>query len=203
MNVNLNLNEINNYLQPFFANREDNFQEAWAEILESAPRTLKEIDPIINKVRTRAIKQYMNKKYKEVSLYTPIIKNGDDKFTLESILGNPESEPSEDRDNRDNGLYKKIVDFLIVEYIKQKNENIELRRRDIEIKAERLRLRRDLLNFKRHRFESWKRLMEEKGRQRENRFTVKIQLRREILEFRKERFYLKEKKRKQKAGEYE
>ena len=75
-------------------------------------------------------------------MYTPIGKNRDEKFTLESILESPGNEDIEDKDNGDNGLYKKIVDFLIGEYFNQKNENLELRRRDVELKAERLRLRR-------------------------------------------------------------
>jgi hypothetical protein len=37
--------------------------------------------------------------------------------------------------------------------------------------------------------------MEEKGRQKENRFRVRVQLQREKLEFRKKQLYLKEKAR--------
>ena len=40
----------------------------------------------------------------------------------------------------------------------------DLKKRRAEMAAERLRLRRDWLEFKRHRYESWKRLMEDKGR---------------------------------------
>jgi len=47
------------------------------------------------------------------------------------------------------------------------------------------------LKFKRDRFESWKRLMEEKGKQKEAQFRVKVQLQRERLEFRKQQFHLK------------
>jgi len=47
-------------------------------------------------------------------------------------------------------------------YLNQKNKNLELKRRDIELKAERLRLRQEWLKFKRDRFESWKKLMEDK-----------------------------------------
>jgi len=198
--MNLNPTEVNNYLQPFLAHYEDGFQEAWVKILESKPQTLDEITPIVKGVRSKEIKQYMNKKYREVSLYTPIGKNGDEKFTLESILESPENEDSEDRDNGDNSLYKKIVDFLIREYLQQKNENAELKRRNVELKAERLRLRREGLNFRKDRFESWKKLMEDKGKQKENRFRIEVQLRREELEFKKEQFRLKEKRRLQKEG---
>jgi hypothetical protein len=200
--MNLKETEINNYLQPFFARYEDSFQEAWVEILGCNPQTLEEITPIVRRVRNKAIKQYMNKKYKEESLYKPIGKNKDEKFTLESILENPGNEDSEDRDNGDNALYKKVVDFLIGEYFKQKNENIELKRRDVEVKAERLKLRREWFKFKKDRFESWKKLMEDKGKQKENQFKLEIQLQREKLEFRREQFYLKEKKRKQREGKY-
>jgi hypothetical protein len=144
----------------------------------------------------------MNKKYKEESLYKPIGKNRDDKFTLESILESPGNEDTEDKENGDNGLYKKIVDFLIGEYFKQKNENLELKRKDIELKAERLRLREEGLKFKRDRFESWKNLMEDKGKQKENQFELEVQLQREKLEFKKEQFHLKEKKRIQREGKY-
>jgi hypothetical protein len=193
--MNLNETELNNYLKPFLGRDEDSFQEAWVRILESKPQTLEEVTPIIRKVKSKEINQYLNKKYREVSLYTPAGKNRDEKFTLESILVSPGNEDTEDKENGDNGLYKKIVDFLIGEYFKQKNENLELRRKDIELKAERLRLREEGLKFKRDRFESWKKLMEDKGRQKENQFKLAVELQREKLEFKKEQSYLKEKKR--------
>jgi hypothetical protein len=198
--MNLNETEVNNYLRPFLGGYEDSFQEAWVDILECNPQTLEEITPIIRRVRSKALKQYMNRKYREESLYKPIGKNKDEKFTLESILQTPGNEESEDRDNRDNGLYKKIVNFLIGEYLKQKNENVELKRRDVELKAERLRLRREWLEFNKDRFESWKKLMEEKGKQKENQFKLEFQLQREKLEFKKEQFYLKENKRSHREG---
>jgi len=199
--MNLNENEVNNYLQPFLGRYEDSFQEAWVKILESKPQTLEEIRPIVKRVKSKAIKQYMNKKYREVSLYTPIGKNGDERFTLESILGDPGNQDSEDGDNGNNELYKKMVDFLIEECVKQKNENRELRRRDIDLKAERLKLRHECLTFKRDRFESWKKLMEEKGKQKENQFKLQVQLQREKLEFKKEQLSLKGEKRVQR-GKY-
>ena len=199
--MNLNPTEVNNYLRPFLGRYEDSFQEAWVKILESKPQRLEEVAPIVKRVRSKEINQYLNKKYREVSLYTPIGKNGDENFTLESILESPANEDSEDRDNGDNGLHKKIVDFLIGEYFKQKNENLELKRRDVELKAERLRLRREWLNFKKDRFESWKKLMEEKGKQKESQFKLGMQLRREKLEFKKEQFYLKKRKRTQRQRE--
>jgi hypothetical protein len=193
--MNLNETEVNNYLQPFLGRYEDSFQEAWVDILEHNPQTLEEITPIIRRVSNKAIKQYMNKRYREESLYKPIGKNRDEKFTLESILENHGKEDIGDEDNGGNGLYKKIVDFLIGEYFSKKNENLELKRRDIELKAERLRLRGEWLRFKRDRFESWKKLMEDKGRQKENQFNLEVKLQKEKLEFKKEQFYLKEKKR--------
>jgi hypothetical protein len=191
----LNEHEINSYLQPFLGQYEDSFQQAWVDILESNPQTLEEITPIIRRVRNKAIKQYLNKKYREESLYKPIGKNLDERFTLESILENPTNENTEDKDNGSNGLYRKIVDFLMGEYFSQKNENLELKRKETELKAQRLRLREELLKFKRDRFESWKKLMEDKGKQKENQSRLEFQLQREKLEFRKEQFYLKEKKR--------
>jgi hypothetical protein len=94
----LNEHEINSYLQPFLGQDEDSFQRAWVDILESNPRTLEEITPIIKRVRNKAIKQYWNKKYREVSLYKPIGKNGDERFTLESILESPTQENTEEGD---------------------------------------------------------------------------------------------------------
>jgi hypothetical protein len=190
--------EINNYLKPFLGRHEDSFQEAWVKILESNPKTLEEVTPIIKRVRSKEINQYLNRKYREESLYKPIGKDGDEEFTLESILQTPENEDSEDRGNGDNGLYKKMVDFLIEEYRNQKNENFQLKRRDIELKAERLRIRRESLNSKKDRFESWKKLMEDKGKQKEIQFNLRVQLQREKLEFKREQFYLKEKRRKEK-----
>jgi hypothetical protein len=172
------------------------------DILERNPQTLEEINPIIKSVRNKAIRQYMNKKYREVSLYKPIGRNRDEKFTLESILESPGNEDIEDKDNGNGGLYKKIVDFLIGEYFNQKNENLELKRRDIELKAERIRLRGKCLKFKKDRFESWKKLMEDKGKQKENQFKLAVQLQREKLEFKKEKFYLKERKRIERGKKY-
>ncbi len=254
--MNLNENEVNNYLQPFFGRYKDSFQQAWVEILECNPQTLEEITPIIRRVRNKDIKEYMNKKYREESLYKPIGKNRDEKFTLESILESPGNEDTEDKENGHNAIYKKMADFLIGEYLDQKNRNLELRRerdnhkhrlssvirlrtiklkreelkfkkrrqedrhrryilsvmcylyylnqkgrnlelkrREVELKAERLRLRGEWLNFKRDRFESWKKLMEDKGKQKENQFRLEVQLQREKLKFKKEHFYRKEKKR--------
>ncbi len=59
----------------------------------------------------------------------------------------------------------------------------------MDFKAERLRLREEALTFKKDRFESWKRLMEDKGREKENRLRLKIQLQREKYEFRKQQFF--------------
>jgi len=191
----LNETEVNAHLQSLLGRDGDSFQQAWVEILEADPQTFEEITPIIRRVRNKAIKQYWNKKCREVSLYKPIGKNGDEKFTLESILESPKSENTEESDNGNNGLYKKIVDFLMGEYFSQRNENLQLKSKEIELKSERLRLREEWLKFKRDRYESWKKLMEEKGRQKENRFKIRVQLQMEKLELRKKQFYLKEKKR--------
>ena len=200
--MNLSESEVNNYLQPFLGRCEDSFQEAWVKILESKPQTVEEITPIVRKVRSKEINRYLNRKYKEVSLHAPIGKNRDEEFTLESILESPGNEDSEDSDNGANGLYKKIVDFLIVEYFNEKNENAELKRRDVELKAERLKLREEWLRFKKDRFESWKKIMEDKTRQKENQFKLELQLQRDKLEFKKEQVYLKWKKRTQRERKH-
>ncbi len=197
--MNLNPAEVNNYLQLFLPRNEDAFQEAWLKILESQPQALEEITPIAKRVRSTEISRYLKRKYKEISLNTPVGKDGDEKFTLESILKSPETEDPEDKENGNNGLYKKIVDFIIGEYMRQKNENIELKRRDFELKTERLRLGRDRLNFKKIRFESWKKVMEDKTKQKESHFRLQFQLEREKLEFEKNRFYFKEQKRTQRT----
>ena len=190
----LNETEVNSYLQPFLGRYEDSFQQAWVDILECNPQTLEEITPIIRRVRSKAIKQYLNRKYREESLYKPIGKNGDETFTLESILASPENENNEEeKEEEGNGLYRKIINFLMGEYFSLRNENLELRGRDIELKAERLRLRKELLRFKRDRFESWKKLMEDKTRQKEKQFRLRVRLQREKLEFRKQQLYLNEK----------
>ena len=191
----LNETEVINHLQPYLGREEDNFQQAWVDILEADPQTLEEITPIIRRLRNKAIKQYWSKKCREVSLHKPIGKNGDGKYTLESILASPTNETTEESDNGNNSLYKKIVDFLMGEYFSQRNENLQLKSKEIELKTERLRLREEWLKFKRDRFESWKKLMEEKGRQKENRFKIRVQLQREKLEFRKKQLSLKERKR--------
>jgi hypothetical protein len=186
----LDENEVNDYLQAHLGQYEDSFQQAWLEVVERDPETLDDIAPIARRNKNKAIKQYLTKKFKEKSLYEPIGENGDGRFTLESILASPAHEDTEENDNGSNGLYEKIVDFLICEYMSQKEENIALKRKEMGLKAERLRLREEALKFKRDRFESWKRLMEDKGREKENRLRLKIQLQRERLKFRKEQFVL-------------
>jgi hypothetical protein len=190
----LDENEVNKYLQPLFGQYEDSFQEAWVEILERNPQTVNDITPIARRVRNRAIKQYLHKKYREESLQKPLGNSGDGRFTLESILASPTNEDTEERDEGSDGLYVKMVDFLIGEYVRQENENRELKRREVQLKIERLRLREDSLKFKRDRFESWRKLMEEKGNQKEYQTKLKIQLQREKLEFRREELLLKGKR---------
>jgi len=158
----LNETEVNNYLRPFFGQYEDSFQEAWIDILECNPQTIEEITPIIRRARNRAIKQYMNRKYREESLYKPIGRNKDDKFTLESILESPANENTEDNENGGNGLYKKVVDFLIGEYFNQKNKNLELKREhdnhkyklSSEIRFKTIRFKREQLKFKKRKHEN-------------------------------------------------
>ncbi len=106
----LNEHEINSYLQPFLGQYEDSFQQAWVDILESNPQTVEEITPIIRKVRNKAIKQYWNKKCKEVSLYKPIGKNGDERFTLESILESRTKENTEEGDNANMNVFWRSPD---------------------------------------------------------------------------------------------
>jgi hypothetical protein len=177
--------EINNYLHPILGQYEDSFQQAWLEIVELDPQTLEEIPPIARRIRNRAVKQYLTKKFREKSLHEPIGKNRDGRFTLESILANPTNDPIEERDDGDRRFYGKIVDFLISEYMSQKEENVALKRKAMDLKAERIRLREETLRFKRDRFESWRQLMEEKGREKENRLRLKIQLQREQFELRR------------------
>jgi len=184
----LNEDEVNSYLQTFFGQYEDSFQETWLEIIECDPQTLDEVKLIARRKKSRAIKQYLCKRYKEKSLYEPIGKNGDGGFTLESILASPVNETNEEEDDgcrRFCKLCNKIVHFLIAEYISQKEENITLKNKEMDFRVERLRLREEALRFKRDRFEAWKRLMEDKGKEKENRLKLKIQLQREKFEFRK------------------
>jgi len=182
----LDENEVNKYLQPLFGQYEDSFQEAWVEILERNPKTVNEIVPIARRVKNKAIKHYLEKKYKEDSLQKPLRNDGDEKFTLESILASPANEDMDEEHEGSTALYKTIVDFLIGEYSKQKAENIKLRRRDFQIKAKRLRLREESLKFKKARFESWRKLMEERAKQKETQNMLKIELEREKLEFQRE-----------------
>jgi hypothetical protein len=183
----LDENEVSKYLQPLFGQYEDSFQEAWVEILERNPKTVNEIVPIARRVKNRAIKHYLEKKYRDQSLQKPLRNDGDEKFTLESILASPSNEDTDEKHEGSSALYEKIVDFLIGEYSKQKAENIKLRRREIQIKTKRLRLREESLKFKKARFESWRKLMEERGKQKETLSILKIELQRERLEFQREK----------------
>lgn len=189
MRMGLDPNDVNKHLKPLFEEYEDSFQEAWVEILEQNAQTINEIDPIAKKVRNRAIRQYLNKKYKEESLQRPLGRDGNETFTLESILSTPLPDENADTvggDDNDNAFYKRMVDFMIGEYLKQKKENLELKKKQVELKAERIRVRKEWLKFRKDRYESWKQLMEDKGRQKEELLRLHVQLQRDKLEFRKE-----------------
>ena len=190
----LDENEINKYLQPLFEKYEDSFQDAWVEILEANPGPIDEIAPITRKVRNRAIRRYLEKKYKEDSLQRPLGNDGDGSFTLESVLASPQSDADDERPEGNDGLYRKMVDFLIGEYSRQRGENLELKRRQVELKEQRLRLREEWLKFKKDRFESWKKLMEEKGKEKERLARLKAQLQRERLEFQREQLLFRERR---------
>src|SRR5208283_5695687 len=182
----LDVNDINRHLRSLFGQYEDNVQEAWVEILERNAQTMSDVTPIVRRVKNRAINQYLNKKYREESLQRPLGQNGDGSFTLESVLGSPSTDtdvdPVDDDGNDSNRLYKKIVDFLIGQYLIQKNENFELKRKEFDLKAERLRLREEWLKFRKDRFESWRQLMEEKGKEKERLLRLRLQLRKEEIE---------------------
>ncbi|MGD0230537.1 MAG: hypothetical protein ABSC19_09270 [Syntrophorhabdales bacterium] len=195
----LDVDDISKHLKAEFGAYEDSLQDAWVEILERNLQAVNEVEPIARKVRNRAIRQYLTRKYREESLQRPLGHNGDEGFTLESILPAPVSDDSEamEGDARGNDLYERMVDFLIRKYLKQKQENLELRKKHIELTAERIRLRKESLEFKRCRYESWKRLMEDKGRQKEELLRLHMELQREKLEFREKS--LKAKKRTGKA----
>jgi hypothetical protein len=194
----LDTNDINRHLRSLFGQYEDTIQEAWVKILERNPETMSDVTPIARKVKNKAITEYLNKKYREESLHRPLGRNGDGSFTLESILESPSTnenaDPMDENSNDSNSLYKRIVDFLIGEYLRQRNENLELKRKGVDFKAERLRLRGEWLKFKKDRFESWRQLMEEKGKEKERLLRLKAQLRREELEFKKEQFLIRKTK---------
>jgi hypothetical protein len=186
----LNVHEVNSYLQAHLGQYEDSLQQAWLEIVERDPETFNDVALITRKVKNRAIRQYLKKKFTEKSLHEPIGRNGNDGFTLESILASDADDcVKEDADGM-HRVYLKIIDFLIGEYTNQKEQSAALKRRAIELKADRLRLREESLRFKRERFESWKRLMEEKGREKEIRLRLRIQLQRERFEVRLSQFPL-------------
>jgi len=181
----LNVNEVNYYLRTQLGPYQDSLQQAWLEIVERDPETLDDVALITRKVKNRAIRQYLKKKFTEKSLNDPIGRNENAGFTRESILASHVDECAEEDTDGIHRIYVKIIDFLIGEYISQKEQLDALKRRALELKAYRLRLCDESLKFKRDRFESWKRLMEEKGREKENRLRLKIQLQREKFEFRR------------------
>jgi len=83
----LDENEVNKYLHPLFGQYEDSFQEAWLEILEHNPKTVNEIVPITKRVKNKAIKHYLEKKYREESLQRPLRNDGDEKFVFSECIG--------------------------------------------------------------------------------------------------------------------
>lgn len=179
----LDINEVNNYLRSHLGPYEDSIQQAWLKIIERDSQTMEDVASIARKVRNKALRQYLHTKFKEQSLFKPIGRNGNEGYTLESILASPTHDKTEEKDNGGNEVYLKIIDFLIAQYISQKEETAALKRQKLDLKMEKLRVREEEIKFKRHRFESWKKLMEQKGKEKENRLKLKIQLQREKYEF--------------------
>ena len=188
--IRLNTQEVNNYLRSHLGPYEDSMQQAWLEIVERDPETFNDVALITRKVKNRAIRQYLKKKFMEKSLHDSIGRNGNDGFTLESILASRGDKCVEEDTEGIHRVYLRIIDFLIGDYISQKEQSAALKRIAVEIKADRLRLREESLRFKKERFESWKRLMVEKGREKEIRLRLRIQLQRERLEARLSQFPL-------------
>ncbi len=69
----LDVNDINKHLKAEFGAYEDSLQDAWVEILERNLQAATEVEPIARKVRNRAIRQYLNRKYREESLQRPLV----------------------------------------------------------------------------------------------------------------------------------
>ena len=67
----LDIDNINKHLKAEFGAYEDSLQDAWVEILERNLQAATEIEPITRKVRNRAIRQYLTRKYREESLQRP------------------------------------------------------------------------------------------------------------------------------------
>lgn len=84
-----------------------------------------------------------------------------------------------------------MVDFLVREYRILRKEKTELKREELRLKAEKLRVREETMKFKKDRYESWKKLMEEKGAQKDYQIFLKVELQGEKLVFRKEQALLK------------
>ncbi len=191
----MNENEVNDYLHRFFGPYEDSFQDAWVKILENRVLSIGDVLPVAKKVKNRAIRKYLEKQRREKSLQDPIGNSGDGGFTLESVLEDRgRNGVADDENHSSHALCEKVVDFLIGEYLKKRSENVELRKREAEFRIRRLRLREESLQFKRDRFDAWKRLMEEKGKQKELQTALHIQLQRERLESRKKELLLKKKR---------
>jgi hypothetical protein len=185
--VKSDLDDISQYLRTEFGAHEDSLQDAWVEILERNLQSPSEIAPVARKVRNKAIGQYLNRKYREESLQKPLGQGRNEGFTLESILPAPTLDGGgEAADAHGDDLYEKIIDFLVREYLKQRQENLDLRERRIELAVERIKLRKDALDFKKRRYESWRQLMVDKGRQKAELRRLHIQLQREKIELRKE-----------------
>jgi hypothetical protein len=79
----LNEDEVNDYLRNHLGQYEDSFQQAWLEVVERDPQTIEEIPLIVRKIKNRAIKQYLTKKFREKVYTNPLGRMG-----MEALLLN-------------------------------------------------------------------------------------------------------------------
>jgi hypothetical protein len=111
----IDIEGVNRRLDLVIGQYEDSRQEAWVEILESKAENPQEVDRIAERVRNKAIRRYLSTKYRSESLQRPLTRDGDNGFTLESVLEdqsvNWKGDFTQGEGHHSDDLYGRIVEF--------------------------------------------------------------------------------------------
>jgi hypothetical protein len=123
--IQINPSKIDSIIRPIlgqYDGSEDSYQDVYVRILELHPQSEEEIKAITLEVKKKHMKYFLHKKFTEKSLYEPIVSQGDEKFTFESILADKEGEVEPESLDIE-PVAKSILNFLIKEMVDGKSLN--------------------------------------------------------------------------------
>lgn len=118
--IQINQSKINDLIRSILGeseDSEDSYQDVQLRILERLPQSEEEIKAIAKEVKKKHTREYFNRKRSLISLYEPIGNNGNEKYTLLSILAERASDETEELSNNIDPSARLILNFLIKEIV--------------------------------------------------------------------------------------